>query len=68
MTDHEKQYTVGEQELLAVHHALRSWRCYLEGVPHPVTVVTDHAPNTWLETQQNLNRWQARWSEYFQRF
>jgi len=30
--------------------------------------VTDHAPNTWLETQPNLNRRQARWSEYFQRF
>ena len=38
MTDPEKKYTVGEQELLAVHHALRIWRCYLEGVPHPILV------------------------------
>ena len=68
MSDPEKGYTMGEQELLAVHHALKIWRCYLEGAPLPVTIVTDHAPNTWLETQQKLNRRQARWSEYFQRF
>ena len=28
----ERNYTVGEQELLAVVHAMRTWRCYLEGV------------------------------------
>ena len=29
----EKNYGVGEQELLAVVHALAVWRCYLEGFP-----------------------------------
>ncbi|GFH13524.1 uncharacterized protein HaLaN_09424 [Haematococcus lacustris] len=27
----ERNYTTGEQELLAVHDALQVWRCYLEG-------------------------------------
>ena len=37
----ERNYTTGEQELLAVVHALTEWRCYLEGAPGGVTVVTD---------------------------
>jgi len=66
MTSPETRYTVGEQELLAVHHALQIWRCYIEGSNHPITVVTDHAPNTWLDTQPNLSRRHARWSEFLQ--
>ena len=63
----ECNYTVGEQELLAVVHALEKWRCYLEGAPQ-FTVVTDHNPLIWLQTQQNLSRRQSRWSEFMQRF
>jgi hypothetical protein len=59
----EFNYTVGEQELLAVVSALQVWRCYLEGAPK-FTVVTDHNPLIWLSTQQQLSRRQARWSEF----
>ena len=38
----ERNYTIGEQELLAVIHALKKWRVYLEGGPHPVRLRTDH--------------------------
>eukprot|EP00983_Pelagomonas_calceolata_P027488 863143-Pelagomonas_calceolata.AAC.1 len=62
----EVNYTTGEQELLAVVHALKIWRCYLE-VPH-FTVVTDHNPLVHLPSQPNLSRRQVRWSEYLQRF
>ena len=64
----ETRYTTTEQELLAVVHALKTWRCYLEGAPHGVTVVTDHCPLTFFETQAALSRRQARWNEYLSRF
>ena len=68
LTNVETRYTVGEQELLAVHHALQIWRCYLEGSNCQINVITDHAPNTYLNSQPTLSRRQARWSEYLQRF
>ena len=62
----ESRYTTGEQELLAVVHALQTWRCYLEGVHF--LLITDHKPNTFFQTQPILSRRQARWSELLQRF
>jgi hypothetical protein len=62
----ERNYHAGEKELLAVVHALRVWRCYLEGVPFVVT--TDHSPNTTFQTKQALSPRQARWSEFLSGF
>lgn len=67
MNPAERNYSATEQELLAVVHALRTWRCYLEGAK-AVTLVTDHRPLTFLSSQQTLSRRQARWSEFLQRF
>jgi hypothetical protein len=52
--------------MLAVVHALRVWRCYLEGAEF--TVYTDHVSNTYFQRQPNQSRRQARWSEFLQRF
>lgn len=62
----ECNYTTTDQELLSVVHALRVWRCYLEGVK--CTVVTDHNPLVHLPTQPTLSRRQVRWSEALQRY
>jgi hypothetical protein len=62
----ELNYNVMEKEMLAVVHALRVWRCYLEDADF--TVYTDHDSNTYFQTQPNLSRRQARWSEFLQRF
>ena len=62
----ELNFTVTEKEMLSVVHALRVWRCYLEGAEF--TVFTDHVSNTFFQTQPNLSRRQARWSEFLQRF
>jgi hypothetical protein len=61
----ELNYNVTEKEMLAVVHALRVWRCYLEGADF--TVNTDHVSNTYFQTQPNLSRRQARWSEFLHR-
>jgi hypothetical protein len=66
LTPAEQRYTTTEQELLAVVHAMRTWRCYLEGVK--CVVVTDHNPLTFFSTQPTLSRRQARWSEFLQNF
>jgi hypothetical protein len=66
LTDPEKNWSTGDQELWAVIHSLKIWRCYLEGIKF--TVVTDHNPLTHLQTQPNLSRRQARWAEFLQRF
>ena len=64
----ERNYTIGEQELLAAIHALKKWRVYLEGAQHPVKLRTDHQPLTYLPTKGMLGSRQVRWSEYLARF
>ena len=64
----ELNWSTTEKELYAVVHAMRTWRCYLEGAKGTTRIVTDHKPNTFLETQPTLSRRQAQWSQYLQRF
>ena len=66
LTSAEVNYTTTEQEMLAMVYCFTQWRCYLEGTQ--VILHTDHEPLSWLQSQQMLNRRQARWMEYFQRF
>ncbi len=63
----EQNYSTTEQELLACVHALKVWRCYLEGAAE-FKLHTDHGANTFLDTQPNLSRRQARWQEFLSRF
>lgn len=65
MNKHERNYSVGEQELLAVVKAFHHWRCFLEGALQ-VTVFTDHKPNTFLTSKPavQLTRRQVHWQEF----
>jgi hypothetical protein len=58
----EQNYPVHELELLAVVHALRTFRHYLEGCKQ-FTLHTDHHSLQYIFTQQALSRRQARWFE-----
>ena len=62
----ELNYSVTDQEALASIHAIQIWRCYLEGTTFKL--VTDHCPLTYLKSQPQLSRRQARWSEILQQF
>jgi hypothetical protein len=62
----ERNYSTHERELLAIHHALKVWRCYLEGAEF--CVMSDHCPLKFFMTQPNLSPRQVRWQEFFSRF
>ena len=64
----EKNYDVGNKELLAVHDALREWRHWLEGAKLPFIVWSDHKNLTYLRTAKRLNSRQARWALFLSRF
>ena len=66
MNNHEVNYPVHEQELLAIIYALREWRHYLHG--NQFTVITDHRSLQYLQTQPHLSARQIRWSEFLQQF
>ena len=60
----EQNYPVHDREMLAIVHALRVWRHYLEGPP--VLGITDHDSLRHFMTQPQLTRRQARWMEFLQ--
>ena len=62
----ETRYSTTEQEMLAMVHCFKTWRCYLEGAV--VFAHTDHEPLTWLAGQKSMNRRQAHWMEFLGRF
>ncbi|KAI2668804.1 Transposon Tf2-11 polyprotein [Labeo rohita] len=46
----ERNYDVGNRELLAIKLALEEWRHWLEGSKHPFTVLTDHRNLEYLRS------------------
>ena len=62
----EGNYATHEKELLAMIHALQTWRHYLLG--NNFIVVTDHNSLKYLHTQPTLSRRQARWAEFLAEF
>ncbi|KAK3514836.1 hypothetical protein QTP70_033768 [Hemibagrus guttatus] len=64
----ERNYDVGNQELLAVKLTLEEWRHWLEGAKHLFLVLTDHKNLEYLQAAKKLNPRQARWALFFTRF
>ena len=66
LSDSEQRYSTPEKELLAIIHALQTWRPYLHG--SKFSILTDHHPLKYLDSQKSLSRKQARWVEFMQEF
>ncbi len=68
LTPPERNYDIGNRELLAVKLALEEWRHWLEGTGVPFIVWTDHKNLEYIRTAKRLNSRQARWALFFGRF
>ncbi len=64
----ERNYDIGNRELLAIKLALEEWRHWFEGAKHPFTILTDHMNLQYLREAKRLNPRQARWALFFTRF
>jgi hypothetical protein len=58
---HERNYPIHDLELIAVVHALKTWRHYLYG--QKCDIYTDHKSFKYIFTQSELNMSQQRWLE-----
>ena len=65
LTPAEKNYDVGNRELLAVHEALKEWRHWLEGAIHPFVVLSDHKNLMYIRAAKRLCPRQSRWALFF---
>ncbi|KAL0149577.1 hypothetical protein M9458_055104, partial [Cirrhinus mrigala] len=64
----ERNYDIGNRELLVVRLALGEWRHWLEGAAQPFLVWTDHKNLEYIRSAKRLNARQARWALFFGRF
>uniref|UniRef100_A0A8C6PYA9 Reverse transcriptase RNase H-like domain-containing protein n=1 Tax=Nothobranchius furzeri TaxID=105023 RepID=A0A8C6PYA9_NOTFU len=64
----ERDYDVGDRELLAIKLALEERRQWLEGAVTLFIVWTDHRNLEYIKTAKRLNSRQARWALFFSRF
>ena len=56
----ERNYQIYDQELLAIVRALKTWRHYLLGTLHSVTIWCDHQNLTYYKNPQKLTPRQRR--------
>ena len=63
----ERNYDVGDRELLVVKKALNTWQHWLEGAKHPFLVWKDHKNLEYIRAAKRLNPRQARWALFFAR-
>lgn len=65
LTAPERNYGVGDCELLAIKLALEEWRHWLKGGRQPLLIFTDYKNLTYIQQAKSLNLRQARWSLFF---
>ncbi|KAK3560196.1 hypothetical protein QTP86_000671 [Hemibagrus guttatus] len=68
LTPAERNYHVGNRELLSIKAALEEWLHRLEGARYPFLILTDHRNLEYLCNAKRLNACQAWWALFFTRF
>lgn len=57
----ERSYPPQERELLGIIHALRTWRCFIDGCVGGYTVYSDHLPLKYFREQDKPTPRLVRW-------
>jgi hypothetical protein len=68
MSPAECNYPIYDKELLAIIKAFEEWRPEVAGTDDPIEVFSDHKALEWFMSSKQLNRRQARWSEFLSEF
>ncbi len=63
----QRNYDVGDWELLLIKLALEKWRHWLEGTQQPFLIWMDHKNIEYIRTPKRLNPLQARGALFFSR-
>jgi hypothetical protein len=66
LKEHERNYATHDLELVAIVHALRTWRHYLMGKRFELRI--DHIGLKYLFEQPTLNARQTRWLEFLSEY
>jgi len=64
----ERNYKIHDKELLAIIHALKHFRHYIQGSPHVTKILSDHANLKYFTTKQTLTRRQVRWALFLSEY
>jgi hypothetical protein len=64
----EHNYNTHDRELYAIIRALEDWCHFLEGLPKPFEIWTNHSNLQYWTKAQNLTQRQARWALWLSRF
>jgi len=68
MTPVERNYDVGNKEMLGIVKPLEHWRHWLEGTRLPIKIITDHKNLVNFSNPQILNQRQMRWLRALQKY
>ena len=68
MSAEERNYKIYDHKMLGLIRALEDWQHFLEGLPKPFEVVTDHKNMEWWASMCDLTHHQACWALYLSRF
>ncbi|KAK4517547.1 uncharacterized protein ATC70_000887 [Mucor velutinosus] len=64
----EQKLPAQERELIAIIHALRTWRCFVDGCQGGYTVYSDHKPLIYFKSQLNPTPRLVRWIADYEAF
>ncbi len=64
----ECNYEIYDKKLLTIIRCFEQWRAELQSVELFINVLTNHKSLEYFMTTKKLNRWQAKWAEFWTEF